>query len=491
MHANESRQERDGIPLIYDVLVVGAGLSGIGAAYWLQKRCPDKNFLILEARETLGGTWDLFRYPGIRSDSDMFTFGYRFRPWKDPQSLSDGPSILRYLRETAEEAGIDKQIRYRHRVIGADWSDAAACWTVDVASAEGPLQLKTRFLYMCSGYYSYEEAHRPPFEGEEQFRGPIVVPQFWPKDLDYTGKRVLVIGSGATAVTIVPSMAASAKQVTMVQRSPTYVMTLPNRNGSYLFLRKWISDRAAYRITRWKNLLLGMAMFRLSRAFPGFVKKLIVKEAEKQLPPGFEVQKHFSPRYNPWDQRLCVVPDGDLFAAIRSGKAAVITDEILRVTPGGLELKSGQHLDADLIVMATGLKVRLLGGAQLTVNGVTVNPNQLLVYRGMLIQDIPNFAIAFGYTNASWTLKTDLTANYLCKLLGYMDRKGKRMVVPRRSANVSDQPFLDFDAGYIQRARHILPRQGSRRPWRVYQNYFMDMMSTRFGSVSDKALEFR
>ena len=474
----------------YDVIIIGAGLSGIGTAYWLQAKCPAKRYLILEARKSLGGTWDLFRYPGIRSDSDMFTFGYRFRPWQDPKSLSDGDSILQYIRETATENGIDRKICFDHKVLRASWSDAERCWALEVQTNTGTKPLRTRFLYMCSGYYSYEEAHRPEFEGEEHYKGTIVLPQFWPKDLDYSKKRVVVVGSGATAVTVVPTMAETAAHVTMLQRSPTYILNMPNRNNFFLGLKKLLPDNTAYRLTRWRNLALNILIFQLFRAFPKMVKRLIMNSASKQLGPGSEVEKHFNPRYNPWDQRLCVVPDGDLFKAIRKGKASVVTDDIAAFTERGIQLKSGQELEANIIVLATGLKMRLLGGAELIVNGKAIHPQEAMVYKGMMISDVPNMALAFGYTNASWTLKTDLTANYICKLLNHMDRKSYAVVVPRRQEEVKPEALLNFQSGYVQRASHILPKQGSRRPWRVYQNYLMDMLMTRYGRMADGVLQF-
>ena len=474
----------------YDVVIVGAGISGIGAAYWLQQKCPQKQFTILEARATTGGTWDLFRYPGVRSDSDMFTFGYRFKPWKAPKSLSDGASILSYLQETIEENGIGQKIRYIHKLLHARWSSEEACWTLEVASPEGPYIFRCSFLYMCSGYYNYQQAHRPLFNGEENYKGSVVVPQFWPQQLDYTGKKVVIVGSGATAVTLVPAMAQTAAHVTMLQRSPTYIMSLPNKDGFYRVLSKLLPPSFAFKLTRWKNLFLSMMLFNLSRLFPQFVKGLILKGVAKNLPPGFDVEKHFKPTYNPWDQRLCFVPDGDLFIAIRSGKASVITDQIERFTENGLQLASGAEVEAEVVVMATGLQVQLLGGAKITVDGNAINTRDVMVYKGMLVSDVPNFALAFGYTNASWTLKVDLTANYICKLLNYMDKKGFSWVVPRRQTGVTAEPFLDFDAGYIKRAAHLLPKQGSRRPWRVYQNYFLDMLITRFGAIADGVLQF-
>lgn len=474
----------------YDIIIVGAGLSGIGTAYWLQEKCPGKRFVILEARDTLGGTWGLFRYPGIRSDSDMFTFGYRFKPWQNPQPISDGESILAYLQETAEENGIDKKIRYGHRVLGASWSGEQACWTARVQAGGKEKEMHCRFLYLCSGYYSYEEAYRPHFEGEENFQGTIVVPQFWPGSLDYTDKRVAVVGSGATAITLVPAMAERAAHVCMVQRSPTYIMNLPNKTGLYIFTKKWLPDSWAYRLTRWRNILLNIVLYGLSRIFPQQIKSLIMKGAARQLPEGFEVEKHFNPRYNPWDQRLCVVPDGDFFQAIKAGKASVETDEIAHFTEKGIRLMSGKDAEADVIVLATGLKIKLLGGATLEVDGKAVDTSELMAYKGMMMSGIPNMAVAFGYTNASWTLKTDLTANYVCRLLNYMDRKGYETVVPRKQDGVEAEPFLNLSSGYIQRASSIMPKQGSRRPWRVYQNYLMDMLTTRFGRIADGVLEF-
>jgi len=474
----------------YDVVIIGAGLSGIGMAYWLQRKCANKSYTILETRESLGGTWDLFRYPGIRSDSDMFTFGYRFKPWKDPRSMSDGPSILQYLKETASENGIDKNIQYGHKLVRANWSSQERCWELEVESKGGSTKMKARFLSMCGGYYNYKEAYRPQFEGEEDYKGKIIQPQFWPQDLDYKGKRVVIIGSGATAVTLVPAMAATAAHVTMLQRSPTYMMALPNHDNLYKFLRKILPDKVAYNFIRRRNLLLGIAMFNWMRKFPAQSRKFLIKQAAKQLPKGYDVNKHFNPRYNPWDQRLCIVPDGDLFQSVSNGSASVVTDEIERFTGNGIMLRSGEELEADIIVMATGLKIHLLGGAEIRVDGQAVKANETMIYKGMMISDIPNMAIAFGYTNASWTLKSDLTANYVCKLLNYMDRKGYTMVVPARKKDIDQEPIMNFNSGYVERALDILPKQGSERPWRVYQNYFMDMVTTRFGNTADGVLNF-
>ena len=477
---------------IQDVVIVGAGISGIGTAYWLQQKCPDKNFILLEARDKIGGTWSLFKYPGIRSDSDMFTFGYRFKPWTSPQSISSGENILQYLKETVNESGIDEHIRFGNKMTGANWSDETKTWTLTVETPKGEEEIETRFLSICTGYYDYKEAHRPHFNGEENFKGKIVVPQFWPKDLDYRGKKVAVVGSGATAVTIVPSMVEKgADHVTMVQRSPTYIMNLPNRNQLFISLKKVLPDKWAFKLTRWKNITLQMVSFGLAKLFPKMMKGLLMKAAAKELPENYPVEKHFNPRYNPWDQRLCVVPDGDLFQTIKEGKASVNTGEISRFTEAGIEMENGEKVDADIIVLATGLKMQLLGGANISKNGEPALFKDAMIYKGMMVSDLPNFIYAFGYTNASWTLKVDLTANYLCKLLNYMDRKGYDVVIPQRENLESDEDFLNLSSGYIQRAKSILPKQGKKRPWRVYQNYLVDMLATRFGRIRDSVLKFQ
>ncbi|WNB16918.1 flavin-containing monooxygenase [Marivirga arenosa] len=476
---------------LYDVLIIGAGISGIGMGYWLNKKCPEKNYKILEARNKIGGTWSLFQYPGVRSDSDMFTFGYRFKPWNDPQSISSGDKILKYLKSTTAENNIDDNILFNHKMTTANWSDEAKCWELKVETKEGNLTYTCKFLSICTGYYDYKESYRPTFENENDFEGKIVVPQFWPKDLDYTGKKVAIVGSGATAVTLVPSMVkGGAEHVTMIQRSPTYIMNLPNRNQMFISLKKYISLKWAYKVTRWKNIALQMLSFGLSRVFPKWMKDMLIKAAAKQLPEGYPVDKHFNPTYNPWDQRLCVVPDGDLFSVIKEGKASVATDQISHFTKTGISLKSGDQIDADIIVLATGLKVLLLGGAALSVNGELAKINQSMIYKGMMVSNIPNLIYAFGYTNASWTLKVDLTANYLCKLLKYMDKHSYEVVIPHEENAASNESFLNLNSGYIERAKEILPKQGKRRPWRVYQSYLVDMLATRFGKVKDKALQF-
>jgi len=471
----------------FDVLIVGAGLSGIGAAHQLQQHCPDKRFLILEGREAIGGTWDLFRYPGVRSDSDMYTLGYSFRPWTDPKAIADGPSILRYIRDTAAEADLTRHVRFGHRVVSAAWSSSDASWVLEAECGVERRRFRARFLCLCSGYYNYEEGHRPAFVDEQLFRGQLVQPQFWPEGLDYSGKRVVVIGSGATAVTLVPAMAETAAHVTMLQRSPTYIVTRPSVDGIARRLRRMLPERAAYWLTRWKNIVEGIVLFRLARSRPEIVKEHIVRLAAKES--GL-ARQHFTPDYNPWDQRVCVVPDGDLFRAVREGKASIATDTIERFTPDGIVLGSGQELAADVVVIATGLKLRILGGMAITIDGQPFEPSQAMAYKGMMLSGLPNCAMTFGYTNASWTLKADLTAAYVCRLLRFMDRKGYAIAVPQKEADVSPQPFLSFTSGYVQRAIAELPKQGSRRPWQVYQNYIQDLFTIRYGAIGDGVMRF-
>jgi len=476
----------------FDVLIVGAGLSGIGAAYHLQDKCPDKTFTILEGRSASGGTWDLFRYPGVRSDSDMHTMGYRFRPWRESKSIADGQSILRYIRETAEEYGIDRKILFNHRVVRASWSSPDAQWTVEATGPDGQaVRLSCNFLYMCSGYYEYAAGYTPGWPGMDRFTGQIVHPQQWPEHLDYSGKRIIVIGSGATAVTLVPAMAEKAAHVTMLQRSPTYIVTRPSKDAIANWLHRMLPTRLAYRLGRWKNILLQMYFYNLARRKPDAAKKTILKFAQMQLGPDFDVAKHFNPRYNPWDQRLCLVPDGDLFASIRSGKASVLTDEIENFTENGIRLRSGSELEADVIVTATGLKMRLMGGIELVVDGIAIDLAKTMTYKGMMSSDVPNLAMALGYTNASWTLKCDLTSDYVCRLLNFMDDHGYAYCTPRRrDPSIAEEPALTFTSGYVQRALASLPKQGSKKPWRLNQNYALDLMALRFGTVDDGTLEF-
>jgi cation diffusion facilitator CzcD-associated flavoprotein CzcO len=476
----------------FDVIIVGAGLSGIGAAYHLQKALPKKTYVILEGRKTIGGTWDLFRYPGVRSDSDMYTLGYRFRPWKEAKAIADGPSILNYIRETAQDYGIDRKIRYHSRAKRARWSSEAAKWTLEIEESEGKRSVLTcNFLYMCSGYYDYAGGYMPGWPGMERFGGTIVHPQKWPANLDYAGKRVVVIGSGATAVTLVPAMTDKAGHVVMLQRSPTYVLALPAKDVVAERLRGKVPARLAYTIVRWKNVFIGMYLYQQSRKNPEKIKKWIFGLAKKALGPDYDTAKHFSPRYNPWDQRLCFVPDEDLFCAIRAGKASVVTDEIATFTERGLKLKSGAELQADIIVTATGLKVQLMGGMEVWVDDQQIRFPNKLAYKGMMYSDVPNLISTFGYTNASWTLKADLTAEYVCRLLKHMDAGHYQVCTPRKQAeDIQEEPAIDFSSGYIQRAMDVLPKQGSKRPWRLHQNYALDLLEFRYSNVDDGTMEF-
>ncbi|HLM58554.1 MAG TPA: NAD(P)/FAD-dependent oxidoreductase [Pyrinomonadaceae bacterium] len=474
----------------FDVLIVGAGLSGVGAACHLRQKCPSKSFVLLEGRAGMGGTWDLFRYPGIRSDSDMYTLGYSFRPWRDAKAIADGPAILNYIRETAAEYGVDRMIRYGHRVRRADWSSADAAWTVEAETEKGVVRLTCNFLYTCTGYYDYENGYTPEWEGVGRFGGLLIHPQKWPEGLDYEGKRVLVIGSGATAVTLVPAMAERAAHVTMLQRSPTYVVARPAEDRVANWLRERLPARTAYGLTRWKNVLVGMFFYWLARARPETMKRLISKGVRHQLGEDFDL-KHFTPQYDPWDQRLCLVPDADLFRAIRAGRASVVTDHVEGFTETGVRLRSGAHLDADIVVTATGLVLKLMSGLQLSVDGSPVDLPQKLVYKGMMFSEVPNLAFAIGYTNASWTLKCDLTAEYVCRLLNHMVRRGYDYCVPRRNdPDLKEEPVINFTSGYVRRALHTLPRQGSRKPWRLHQNYALDLLDLGRGPLEDGTMEF-
>jgi cation diffusion facilitator CzcD-associated flavoprotein CzcO len=475
----------------FDVVVVGAGISGIGAGYFLQRDCPDRSYVILEGRERLGGTWDLFRYPGIRSDSDMYTLGYSFKPWTQAKAIADGPSILRYLDETAREYGIDRHIRHQHRVVAADWSTPDARWTVTVerGAERERVEFTCNFLFMCSGYYNYDAGYLPHFEGREEFAGTIVHPQHWPEGLDYAGKRVVVIGSGATAVTLVPEMAKTAAHVTMLQRSPTYIVSRPSEDGIANWLRAKLPTKLAYRLTRLKNVGMQQLFYRIARKKPEQTKERIVQMVRDELGPDYDVARHFTPSYNPWDQRICLVPDADLFAAIRAGAASVVTDHIERFEADGIRLKSGELLPADVIVTATGLDLQLMGGVPFTVDGQRVEPAQSLGYKAMMYSDIPNLASSFGYTNASWTLKSDLTCAYVARLLNTMKKRGMRQVTPRVGADVTREDFLSFTSGYVQRAIDRFPKQGDKRPWRVHQNYTLDLIDLKFGGI-DEGMEF-
>jgi monooxygenase len=475
----------------FDVIIVGAGLSGIGVAYHLQRDCPRKSFIVLEARGAIGGTWDLFRYPGIRSDSDMHTLGYRFQPWRGEKAIGDGPSILAYLNDTAREYGIDRKTRFHHKVKRASWSSAEARWMLDVEGPDGKtLTYTCSFLQMCSGYYDYDFGYMPGWPGMERFEGQIVHPQKWPEDLDYTGKRVVVIGSGATAVTLVPAMADKAAHVTMLRRSPTYIVARPAKDAIANWLYATLPERLAHTLTRWKSILLQMYFYNVARRKPEAAKKRIIELAKAELGPGIDL-RHFTPHYNPWDQRLCLVPNGDLFRAIRGGKASVVTEEIETFSETGLKLRSGDELPADIIVTATGLVMKLLGGVEVVVDRRVVNPGAALSYKGMMLSDVPNFASTFGYTNASWTLKADLTAEYLCRIINKMDRGGYAYCTPRnRDPSMIPDAAPPLSSGYMERAKDILPKQGSKQPWKLYQNYAKDMLALRFGSIDDGTLVF-
>ncbi|WP_091604767.1 flavin-containing monooxygenase [Micromonospora mirobrigensis] len=475
-----------------DVLIVGAGLSGIGAAVHLRRNCPDKTYAVLEARGAIGGTWDLFRYPGIRSDSDMYTLGYSFKPWTAAKAIADGDSIRDYVNDTAREYGVDEHIRFHHKVVRAEWDSGTARWTVHAHRADTAedVVLTCDFLFTCSGYYRYDEGYTPQLPGVERYTGRLVHPQHWPADLDHTGKRVVVIGSGATAVTLVPAMARQAAHVTMLQRSPTYVISLPSRDPLADALRRRLPAKAAYPIVRWKNVLLGVANFQLSRRAPGVVKALLRRAAKGKLPVGYDVDRHFSPRYDPWDQRLCVVPDGDLFAAVKSGRAAVVTDTIDTFTEHGLRLASGEELPADVVVTATGLNLLAFGGMTLSVDGADVDLADTVAYKGMMLSGVPNFAMTIGYTNASWTLKADLVATYVCRLLRHLDATGQQIVTPLAPDTADLEPIIDLKSGYVLRAVDQLPKQGPAAPWRLHQNYPRDVLLMRHGRLTDEGVRF-
>lgn len=476
-----------------DVIIVGAGISGIGAACHLQKKSPNRSFAILEARKNIGGTWDLFRYPGIRSDSDMYTLGYSFKPWKEGAAIADGDSILKYLSETVAEHDLAGKIRFGKRVSKAEWSTSRATWTLTVTDGKSGEEetFSCNYLFMCSGYYNYEKGYLPEFKGYEDFEGDIAHPQHWPSELDYSGKKVVVIGSGATAVTIVPAMAESAKHVTMLQRSPSYVASRPQSDGMANGLRKFLPAWLAYKIVRVKNVLLTMAFFSLSRRYPAAIKKRLIKLVKEELGPDFDVKTHFTPNYNPWDQRLCAVPDADLFEVLREKRASVVTDHIDHFTRTGIALTSGKELQADIIVPATGLQLQSLGGMDLIVDEKPITIGETTNYKGFTLSNVPNFAWTVGYTNASWTLKADLTSNYVCRLLNHMEKHGYSVCIPQLDENMPDAaPILDLSSGYIQRSLDLIPKQGTKQPWRIHHNYVADLLHLKFERVEDGVMQF-
>ncbi|MCU4183017.1 NAD(P)/FAD-dependent oxidoreductase [Acidiferrimicrobium sp. IK] len=476
-----------------DVLVIGAGLSGVGAGHYLQAKCPWASYAIFEARDAIGGTWDLFRYPGIRSDSDMFTLGYSFRPWDGEKTIADGESILQYIRDTAKDGGVDEHIRFNHRVVAVDWSSEDARWRVSARNTltDEVVELTCSFVFSCTGYYRYDRGYTPDFEGVERFAGTVVHPQAWPADLDYAGKRVVVIGSGATAVTLVPSMAATAGHVTMLQRSPTYIAALPEKDPVAELLRRWLPARINGPVIKWFKALTTQGSYVLSKRRPELVKKLLRMQLERQLPEGYDIDTHFKPKYNPWDQRVCAVPDGDFFKAIRAGSVEVVTDHIDTFTEKGILLSSGRELEADIIVTATGLDLLFLGGMEVALDGRAVTLPDKMIYKGMMLQDVPNFAFAFGYTNASWTLKCDLTCDYVCRLLNRMRHDGLRQCTPTsRDASVSTETFVGLSAGYVQRAADRLPKQGTAYPWRVHMSYLKDYRALKLRGLDDAAMVF-
>ena len=474
-----------------DVLIVGAGLSGIAAGYYLQQRCPALSWQIIEARDSIGGTWDLFRYPGIRSDSDMYTLGYRFRPWRGETAIVGGADILQYVKDTAHAFGIDKRIHFGRRVKRISWSSSDSRWTAEVESADGVRrQIRCKFLFMCTGYYRYDRGYTPEWPGMDDFAGQLVHPQGWRGDMDCAGKRIVVIGSGATAVTLVPALAEKAAHVTMLQRSPSYIVSRPARDEAALSLQKRLPFKLASWLTRWRLILYGIYTYHLSRSKPGQVREAMLDGVRQALGGDFDIDPHFSPAYNPWDQRVCLVPDGDLFKAIRAGKVDVVTDKIAHFDRGGIMLESGRRLDADIIVTATGLVMRILHGIRILVDGAEIELGQTHSYKGVMYSGVPNLVSAFGYTNASWTLRAELVCEFVCRLLNHMRRRGYASCVARLPHDMDTDAFVDFTSGYVQRALPGLPKQGARHPWRVYQNYLRDVLSLRYGRLHDGTLEW-
>ena len=473
-----------------DVLIVGAGLSGIGTAWHVKHRAKGRSYAIWEARGSIGGTWDLFRYPGIRSDSDMHTLGYRFKPWTEARAIADGPSILKYVQDTAREEGIDQHIAFDTRVMSADWDSATALWTVTAQRGGSEVTATCSFLVMSTGYYSYAEGHLPEWGGEADFAGKFVHPQFWPEDLDYTGKNVVVIGSGATAMTLVPEMAKKAAKVTMLQRSPTYVVSRPGEDKLANRMRKYLGPKAGYALTRWRNVGWQLFFYNLTQRKPAKIKDRLIGMVRDALGPNYDVETHFTPRYNPWEQRLCLIPDADLFESLKTGKAEIATDTIDKFVPEGIALSSGKTLPADIIVTATGLKLNVFGDAKFSMDGTPVDVGKSIIYKGMMIGGVPNLTFVFGYTNASWTLKADLTSEFVCRLLNRMKASGTTVATPVLGGDIEPEPFLDFSSGYVQRAIDQLPKQGSKAPWKLHQNYAKDTLTLRYGKLDDGTMTF-
>ena len=474
----------------YDVIIVGAGLSGIGAACHLQMKCPDHNYIILEARDCIGGTWDLFKYPGIRSDSDMYTLGYSFKPWVSDDAIADGPAILKYIKATADEYEVTEKIKFNKKVSSAAWSSEENKWTIDVQDAEAEKQYKCQFIIMCAGYYAYDSGYTPDFEGIDKYSGDLIHPQQWPEDYDYADKEVVVIGSGATAVTLVPELAKEAKSVTMLQRSPTYIMTVPQQDPIANKLRKILPAKMAYNLSRWKNISMGIFFYNLCQKWPAVMKKKLIEGVKNELGEEIFTDKDFTPDYNPWDQRLCAVPDSDLFLSIKAGTSKVVTDHIDQFTSDGIQLKSGDHLPADLIITATGLRMQFIGGMKIIIDQKEVNIPSLFTYRGMMFSGVPNLASMFGYTNASWTLKCDLSCSFVCRILNSMSKKNQQSVTAIPPADIKETQLIDLASGYVSRAAHELPKQGDKRPWRLFQNYIKDIFNLKYSSLNDGSLNF-
>ena len=477
----------------FDVLIIGAGISGIGAGYHLQSKCPNKSYAILEGRDTIGGTWDLFKYPGIRSDSDMYTLGFSFFPWKEKEAIADGPSILNYLEETSEKFNIKEKIKFNHYVKDASWCSEKSIWTlkVDEKKTNNIITMSCNFIFMCSGYYSYEDGYTPNFKGINDFNGKIMHPQKWDGSVNYKDKNVIVIGSGATSVTLVPEMAKVAKHVIMLQRSPTYVISAPKQDPLSNFLKKFLPTKISYFIVRWKNILRQQWFFRLCKKNPKRVKNFILGQVKSALGKNYDVDKHFTPNYNPWDQRMCLVPNGDLFKSIRNKKTSVITDHIEKFVPSGIKLKSGKTIDADLIITATGLNLELCSNINLKVDNKEINLADTVTYKGMMFSGIPNLVSTFGYTNASWTLGADLTSEYVCRLLNYMKKNSMKKCCPDSNYKIeNNEEWLNLSSGYIERSKDIFPKQGKKSPWTNNQNFLKDIFQIRYGRINDGDIKF-